>query len=740
VLDVKWRATLCRGRARRVGGRDRSAWLHFVAAADRVEAAKTHRPRSSVPNCPISLKLAMVSAFLNSILVTVQLGLAVAALGAAEHVISHTPKAETRSDAIATAVALSDATAIPAARFSAEVAPGSDATRVTASGEAMPPEQSAGRTAAPSSVGADASGESVPADQSQQRLIWRLIEQLGHSDYHMREQAQAELARLGFAAFEALTEVAENPAKYKDQEIASRAKYLLRMLRMTWGSMNDPPEVQNLLKDYESQTAGGKIARMRELAALSDGAGLPAICRLARYERPVILARQAVVQLLARRGAESPPTAEQAQMVLAQLGGSRRVPVEWLRCWAHFAAAPEQAVAQWRKLIEQERALLLSGSPDTSREILAAMLRFEIDWLKKLGRAEQLVAALRELIQLEPGRADSLEELLDWLVQQKSWESVDELAERFQSQFAANPLLMYLLASSYALRGDSQRAEQLAQQALRANPGTRLEDLLKHRAAAQWLRRRGLADWAEREFRHVIDNSAQNQTLKLAAQIELAEMFHDRDKHLEAAELLKQVCQAEGQPPGAIGSRTTTAIQSRMHYFLARHWQLRNQPDKQREHLQKAVPLQDQLDPDDVDLDAVIAYYRLKDHPPQQREKLLALIARMAEHYEEMIVDEPNSANAMNQYAWLVANTEGDLEKALRYSLRSIELAPDVGAYHDTLAHVYFAKGDYENAVKFQTRAAQLEPHSGAINRQLQFFRAKLEEKRRADKLKQQES
>ncbi len=49
----------------------------------------------------------------------------------------------------------------------------------------------------------------------------------------------------------------------------------------------------------------------------------------------------------------------------------------------------------------------------------------------------------------------------------------------------------------------------------------------------------------------------------------------------------------------------------------------------------------------------------------------------------------------------------------------------------DTLARVYYAKGDLENAVKYQTKAVELEPHSGLIQHQLDLFRKKLEEKKK---------
>ena len=84
-----------------------------------------------------------------------------------------------------------------------------------------------------------------------------------------------------------------------------------------------------------------------------------------------------------------------------------------------------------------------------------------------------------------------------------------------------------------------------------------------------------------------------------------------------------------------------------------------------------------------------------------------------------------------NQYAWLVGNTEGDFDEAVRCARKSLELQPEEGGYYDTLAHVYFGKGDLENAVKYQTKAAQLDPHSGLIRGKLELFRKKLQEKKK---------
>ena len=78
------------------------------------------------------------------------------------------------------------------------------------------------------------------------------------------------------------------------------------------------------------------------------------------------------------------------------------------------------------------------------------------------------------------------------------------------------------------------------------------------------------------------------------------------------------------------------------------------------------------------------------------------------------------------------ANTEGDFDRALDYSKKSVEMSPGEGELLDTLAHCYAAKKDFDNAVKYQTRAVELDPGSLQIRRSLDEFRkARIKRKRR---------
>ena len=131
-------------------------------------------------------------------------------------------------------------------------------------------------------------------DAAQQEQIDKLIDQLGDKDYYVRQRAQNELARLSFDAFDALTAATTND----DLEIAYRAKYLLRLMRVEWMAKNDPPEVKEKLKDYELQPEEARQARMHDLAVMTEGKGLLALCRLIRFEKSDTLSKIGVTELL----------------------------------------------------------------------------------------------------------------------------------------------------------------------------------------------------------------------------------------------------------------------------------------------------------------------------------------------------------------------------------------------------------------------------------------------------------
>ena len=156
--------------------------------------------------------------------------------------------------------------------------------------------------------------------------INRLIKQLGDKDYYVRQRAQDELARLGFEAFDALNAATTN----EDLEIASRAKYLLRLMRVEWTADSDPPEVKRCLHDYEFEDRAAREAKMRALAALPGGQGIVALCRLVRFEKSLLLSKSAAVALLSSQINADPPGAAVIEAVRKSLNDCKRPGAVWL--------------------------------------------------------------------------------------------------------------------------------------------------------------------------------------------------------------------------------------------------------------------------------------------------------------------------------------------------------------------------------------------------------------------------
>ena len=153
-----------------------------------------------------------------------------------------------------------------------------------------------------------------------------------------------------------------------------------------------------------------------------------------------------------------------------------------------------------------------------------------------------------------------------------------------------------------------------------------------------------------------------------------------------------------------------------MNYFAACRWKAEGSRGKQRACLDAALATQS------YDIEVLIECYQMADSPADYRGKIRTLIEKRLCEIREQVADLGENyaaAQPCNEFAWLAANTEGDLDEALRLSQRSLELVGDRGSYLDTLARVYFAKGDYVNALMHQTRAAELSPHVRAVQKQL---------------------
>ena len=546
--------------------------------------------------------------------------------------------------------------------------------------------------------------------------IARLIEQLGDDRYTTRERAQAELGKLGFKAFESLSEA----QSHEDVEIAQRARYLIRSMRIDWTWNEDPPAVKTILKGYEQQGSDQRVRRMKRLAQLKAGEGIEALCRLARFERTDGLSKEAALLIIGQpHPEEKAECALRSRIIKVSLGPSQRTGAKWLRVYAHWLREPVVAVGEWEQIVTDERELLQISPERSSRKIVCHLLRRQAEMLRDVDQFDEAIRVTRTLFEhLDPEDEIQILETVDWLAQQQAWSLIVEGSHQFPHNFGENALLGYRLAQAYRASDDATMGSRVAAEALERHP----KDVKKHEIVALELQRRGLVEWAEREYRHVIDLGPPASPTFIQAHISLAEMLHDLTREFAAAQALESlITSLEANRDERISSEqlrdNLAPHRSRMHYFFAAHFAQQNDRDQQRKHLNQAITIFP------TDADVLIAMHHFPDNDEKWRTDLRGLINVAVTAFRRAIQASPDDPKLYNQLAWLVSNTEGDFDEALKCSQKSLEFYPNQAGFLDTLARCYFAKGDLDSAIKHQTQAAQLEPYTMQIQRQLEFFR-----------------
>jgi hypothetical protein len=308
-----------------------------------------------------------------------------------------------------------------------------------------------------------------------------------------------------------------------------------------------------------------------------------------------------------------------------------------------------------------------------------------------------------------------------WLADHGLPEAVDLLTEELAPDKTPAPLVAYAAAVAERRRGDDARATAIADRAAAALAGADV-DLGRRLQAAMLLTKWGAADWAQREYEALTGNPQTPVGEFALAGILGAEFLHDQGRDAEAADMLRRVIEGRGDGEAMDQilmrlERDPRSVRSRMLYFGACAAGARGDEATQRRLLDEALRSYAK------DVDALIALYALAGRDPDRQADAKARVARALEQIDEEIQAVPDDPNGYNEYAWLVANTEGDVRKATRYSKKSLEQSFDSASYLDTLAHCRAAGGDRTGAVRTQSLAARQEPHNLTIRRNLDRFR-----------------
>ncbi|WP_052031667.1 tetratricopeptide repeat protein [Novipirellula maiorica] len=586
---------------------------------------------------------------------------------------------------------------------------------------------------------------------SSESAVNRLIEQLGSETYATRVRARESLARLGLQAFDELHLAQYHP----DNEIAMTARHLVSSLLVSWSKPSDSDEVRDILHEYGAQSVDERRSRIVRLSELPERAGLQALVRLTRFETSLDLSRVAALAIMQQDASDVVDRRKQnAQQIREGLGHSERAAATWLMAYAGDLQQGTYDAERWSEIVgKQRRQLDTASNQQTTRDSVLELVRVCVRhaWLSdKFDDALALATANLDLI---PPTTRDLTEACRWAIENGLHPIVIELQKRHLQMFDAQPMLLYSAAEAIKAEGDPGRAQLLADQAMEIRPfpndaaeleaisPNELEEIAQtHREIAQELQKRGLYEWAEREYRGIIDHLEMDASPSVSARDLLATMLADLERHQDVVDLLTPLIdriESDDQLKNRLNALRFSYDEMRSNILW--HSGLLKVQQGDVEAAKPLLVKAFRLRPANIDI--LISMFRLDQNDPNWSETVDLLLNQNIQRSKQEIASievmmkqqarfQPRGyelAQALNQYAWLVSNTKGDYEQALRFSLKSVELLPNDSALLDTCARCYFAVGDYKNAVLTQRKAVRLTPHSPPMLRQLREFEAKLE-------------
>jgi tetratricopeptide (TPR) repeat protein len=571
---------------------------------------------------------------------------------------------------------------------------------------------------------------------SRQKSIAVLIEQLGNDDFTTREVAQGKLFEHGLYAFDQL-----HAAQHHDDiEISKRAIFLIGSIYIPWTVRTDGPEVRAILSGYATKNSEDRKSHMQRLAALDDYLGIAALSRMVRYESSNRLSRFAALLIMNQA---VPADVARTKDLVAELEGlhreSSRVGALWVQVYALSLQSPQESVDAWDKVTRDEEVLLATFPNQSSRTLLRNLLRWQFQLLLGLGDKEAARHVARRSVNLLDGSREQLIEAIDWFASQKSWAYAGLIEERFPIEFGELPELLYRLAEAHLHAGNQELADKAVRRAVVIKP----EDIVAHTTMALWLTKHHFYDWAIAEYQQCTEQATVESDMGVRVRIILAELFHDLTRDSEAAAALSEVIKHRDNNAVDMAVKryypSFAAFESRYIYYQASAAAKREDFSQQKLLLEKALSL------DRYDGDVLIAAFKYALADDQWRQDTLANIAAAAEHYvkevDQLVKKRDTTldrtakarmgyelARAYNQYAWVVGNTVGDFEQAIKFSRESLNLRGwELPGYLDTLGHAYYGARKFEEAVLWQSKAVELDPASQAMSRQLKVFQTALE-------------
>jgi hypothetical protein len=489
-----------------------------------------------------------------------------------------------------------------------------------------------------------------------------------------------------------------------------------------------------LLSRFKRRDFDDRVQAMHRLLRVDDDAGIEPLARVTRLDPSTAGSRVAAALLAREWWPDDPAWPAMRGRIEAGLGPSTRPAARFLAALvvftdpdvsaAHDAALEAAAVAlgDLRRPAADETPPSLDHDDSDERVVVGRTLqifeRCHVQMLLAADRREAALGAASALLERAAALNDpdrqvaACVDTLTWAVQVGLPEAVEavlalpDLADR-------SPLVAHAIASAEEARGRGTAAHARFEAAFDALAH---DGFLERLQAAVMLAKWGRVEWATRSYEAILDDTDLAIAERGLTATMLGELLHDVERDDEAARCVHRFFGDDTPGAGDQLGRDPRSHRSRMHFFESCDLARRGDMAGCRAAVEQALAVYPK------DVDALIALYAMPDNTEEQRADAVRRVKAALARLEEDIQAVPDDTTAYNEYAWLVANTEGDVDKATRYSKLTLVKSFDNASYLDTLAHCHAAAGQPAAAIRVQRLAKRAEPFSRTIQRNLERF------------------
>lgn len=569
--------------------------------------------------------------------------------------------------------------------------------------------------------------------EAEKAQIETLIFQLGSTSSRTREEAGRQLLQYGSSAIPLLKEAGD----HEDFTIAESADFYLQMLQNGIHRTGDPPRVAKLLKQYESSRLKHlRLLPIYALTYLPEELALTPLLRITLQEKDPHLSRLAALG------------------TYRALPGKRNFtkfpilfPEERPYPDPHFWETENQKAEQSRKaLIPEIRQYLLAESVQTSgKQLLLALLALEEALDPALSQASGSVSTLNS----PESNTDTSQQETD-----QAAGKLRAFRDRFLDRAAGDPDPMDLLfmreldltlCCTLYQAGRPEMADDFFQ-----NVFMRKEYSLRENTLPSMEMHKNLVILFFRQAQLILHEGHTEWCIRL-----LDSLFKDmemREKNVFSPPLIS-IWKSLGQYDAAIA----LCREVRHFSFLSKNSDAQKNVDQMADVLVSLNSLKDIQEQKYAEAGTRLENY-LKKTPMEELDIDLLILARQLAQFtkdearmkdldsltqkfldasekkitllgQNPFTDPEEKSLALNEFAWLAANTGSRLEKALEYAQEMTQLRPESAGLADTLGMVHFARKEYEKAFEVQKKAHEMDPTEPQIFQNLERFRVWLPQK-----------